>query len=198
MTQEVLECLQGEQGGEALRPDEAGPYPPAGEAEDAGLKTPAPGETDTASAPAGNLPPKGKAEERNRDKSAESAGMPDAGSLREHFAALREQAARIPGFDLREALRDPAFVRLTAPGVGVSVADAWYALHREESERRQKEESRSALARAAAASARRPREGGGTGAALIAADYRSMSREERLRVKKRIFEAGARGEKVYP
>ena len=78
------------------------------------------------------------------------------------------------------------------------MADAWYALHREEEARRQAEESRSALARAAAASARRPREGGGTGAALIAADYRSMSREERLRVKKRIFEAGARGEKIYP
>ncbi len=82
--------------------------------------------------------------------------------------------------------------------MGVSVADAWYALHREESERRQKEESRSALARAAAASARRPREGGGTGAALIASDYRSLSRAEQLRVKKRIFEAGARGEKIYP
>ena len=98
-----------------------------------------------------------------------------------------------------DALRDPAFVRLTAPGVGVSVADAWYALHREESERRSAEENRVLLARAAAASVRRPREGGGSGgAALIASDYRSLPRQEQLRVKQRIFEAAARGEKLYP
>ena len=119
--------------------------------------------------------------------------------LREHLARMREQAAAVPGFDLEQALRDPAFVRLTAPGVGVSVRDAWYALHREETERQRIEENRAMLAKAAAASARRPREGGGSGGtALIAADYRSLSRAEQLRVKQRILEASARGEKVYP
>ena len=111
---------------------------------------------------------------------------------------MEAQAAAIPGFDLTQALRDPDFVRLTAPGVGVPAADAWYALHREETERRREEENRRLLSQALAASARRPREGGHGSAALIAADYRSLSREEQLRVKKRIFEAGARGEKLYP
>ncbi len=102
------------------------------------------------------------------------------------------------GFDLQAALRDPAFVRLTAPGVGVPVADAWYALHRREEESRRAEENRRLLASAVEASARRPREGGDGAAALLAPDYRSLSREEQLRVKKRILEAGARGEKLYP
>ena len=147
---------------------------------------------------------------------AESGGSPSAASaagadsateeragggeeIRANWERLRSEAAALPGFVLEEALRDPAFVRLTAPGVGVSVADAWYALHREESERRSAEENRVLLARAAAASVRRPREGGGSGgAALIASDYRSLPRQEQLRVKRRIFEAAARGEKLYP
>ncbi len=134
--------------------------------------------------------------ELRRERTGEKA--PDTRMLREHLAALQEQAAQIPGFDLSEAMRDPAFVRLTAPGVGVPVADAWYALHREETERRQQAENREALARAAAAASRRPREGGGIGPAVIASDYRSMSRAEQLRIKQRIREAGARGEKLYP
>ena len=206
MTREVLDCLQGEQSEEEpLRPGQAGPAPLAGEAEGTERETQT--ESNTTSAPAGQLPFQGKAEEPSRAESSQGAGrresrggafVPDARMLREHLDRLQEQAAQIPGFDLMEALQDPAFVRLTAPGVGVSAADAWYALHREENERRQTEESRKLLARAAAASAGRPREGGGTGAALIASDYRSLSRAERLHIKQRILEAGARGEKIYP
>ncbi len=122
----------------------------------------------------------------------------DMRALREHLAALQAQAENIPDFDLQDALRDPAFVRLTAPGVGVPLADAWYALHRREIQQQREENNRRLLSRAVASAARRPREGGDGSAALIAADYRSLSREEQLRVKKRIFEAGARGEKIYP
>ena len=168
MTQEVLNCLQGAESA-AETPEEASP--------EAGCP------------------------ERTEEESEEraSAGTERGAAIRTHLETLRAQAAELPGFDLEQALRDPAFVRLTAPGVGVPVRDAWYALHREESERRSAEENRAMLARAAAASARRPREGGGSGgSALIAADYRSLSRAEQLRVKKRIFEAGARGEKIYP
>ena len=191
MTQEVLNCLQGEGNGEEpLRPGTAGPPPLAGEAEATEAESAAQAENDTSSAPAGHLPLKGKA--------GEGTGVPDAGMLREHLTQLQEQAAQIPGFDLKEALRDPAFVRLTAPGVGVPVADAWYALHREELEHRRAEEGRKLLAMAAAASAGRPREGGGTGAALFASDYRSLSRAEQLTIKQRILEASARGEKIYP
>ena len=198
MTQEVLECLEA-----GAEKGEKGPFVPAPPSPDREK-----GELIPAAPQEGDACPAEKAE--GREKSAEAATQPavrreraekeapDERMLREHLEALRRQAARIPGFDLREALRDPAFVRLTAPGMGVAVADAWFALHREEAERRQQAENRAALARAAAASARRPREGGGSAPALIAADYRSMSRAEQLRIKQRIREAGARGEKLYP
>ena len=199
MTQEVLNCLQEERNGEPpLRPGEAGPPPLAGEAEAAAVESAAQEENDTSSAPAGHLPLKGKAAERSRTESRDGVRLPDVRMLREHLALLQEQAAQIPGFDLKEALRDPAFVRLTAPGVGVSVTDAWYALHRTELESRRAEEGRNLLARAAAASANRPREGGGTGAALIAADYRKLPRDAQLHIKQRILEASAKGEKLYP
>ena len=140
MTEEVLNCLQGERSGDC-DPSGLRPPPLAGEAEAAEAESAAQAESDTLSAPAGQLPLKGKAGE----------GVPDARMLREHLARLQGQAAQIPGFDLNDALRDPAFVRLTAPGMGVSAADAWYALHREELEHRREEESRALLARAAAA-----------------------------------------------
>ena len=184
MTQDVLDCLQGETSPAPL----CGISPSTMEAEgDAVQKS----IEETATLPPlhGTSPCAGEA--------GGDAGL-DAARLRGHLEALYAQAAQMKDFDLRSALRDPAFVRLTAPGVGVPVADAWYALHRREEESRRTEENRRLLARAAEAGARRPREGGSGAAALLSADYRSLSREEQMRVKKRIFEASARGEKVYP
>ena len=71
------------------------------------------------------------------DSSPEGGAKYEASpALRAHFARLCAEADALhradPGFDLDTALRDPAFVRLTAPDVGVPVADAWYALHRRE------------------------------------------------------------------
>ena len=121
----------------------------------------------------------------------------DAG-LRAHYDALRQQARAIPGFDLDAALRDADFVRLTAPGVGVPVETAWYALHRREIEQQTARENKALLARAVSAGALRPREGGGQTGAAMASDYRALPRSEQLRLKQRILEASARGEKVYP
>ena len=60
--------------------------------------------------------------------------------LRAHFASLVAQGEalreELPGFDLDAALHDPAFLRLTAPGLGVGVREAWCALHREAFEER--------------------------------------------------------------
>ena len=199
MTQEILNCLQGKaETSEALE-GESYENPRTGEEKLTSR---------TSLHPEGEVTEEAVPEERIatpvtrslvRNDREGKTGARDSRMLQGHLAALYEQAAELPGFDLEQALHDPAFVRLTAPGVGVSVRDAWYALHREETERRRAEENRAMLARAAASSARRPREGGGSGGtALIAADYRSLSRAEQLRVKQRIFEAGARGEKVYP
>ena len=54
--------------------------------------------------------------------------------IRGHLDALLEEAAllreTLPDFDLLRELEDPAFLRLTAPHSGVSLADAYYARHR--------------------------------------------------------------------
>jgi len=121
-------------------------------------------------------------------------------SLYAQAEALREE---FPDFDLDAALRDPDFLRLTAPGLGVDLRRAYYALHREDLDsraaRRAAEETRRRLARSLASGGLRPREGGGQeAAAALASDYRSLSRPQQLQLKQRILEAAARGEKIYP
>ncbi len=127
-----------------------------------------------------------------------AASAPALPDLRAHLAALAAEAASIPGFDLAAALRDPDFVRLTAPGVGVGVRRAWDALHGDQLRRAAAEESARLLAQSVAQGLARPREGGGQTGAPPALDYRSLSRGEQLRLKERIVAAAARGEKLYP
>ena len=60
-------------------------------------------------------------------------------ALRGHFTRLIRQAEEMrrafPDFDLMRELSHPVFLRLTAPGRGVSVKDAFYAVHGEELQR---------------------------------------------------------------
>ncbi len=57
-------------------------------------------------------------------------------ALRQHFNGIQKQAEALretfPDFDLRTELADPVFVRLTSPMVGLSVEDAYYAIHHRE------------------------------------------------------------------
>ena len=132
----------------------------------------------------------------------EAAPDPELDALYRHFEGLRAQTQalgrEIPDFDPALALRDPDFLRLTAPGVGMDPRRAWLALHPELLERRAARESAAALARSLASSAARPREGGGGAGATLAADYRSLPRAEQQRLKERILQAASRGEKIYP
>ena len=131
---------------------------------------------------------------------------PDPGILK-HLRSLYAQAEELkqdfPDFDLDAALRDPAFLRLTAPALGVGVREAFYALNRPRLDAlaaaRAAEESKALLAKAVSGGARRPREGGGSGAAaLLRSDYAALPRQRQLALKQRIREAAARGEKMYP
>ena len=120
-------------------------------------------------------------------------------ALRAHFARLCAEADALhradPGFDIDTALRDPAFVRLTAPDVGVPVADAWYALHRREYAETLRRESLEQAAAAVASGSLRPREGGRTsGGELLGTDPRHMTAAQRAELRDRI----KRGERVYP
>lgn len=124
---------------------------------------------------------------------------PESPLLRAHFARLCAEADALhradPGFDLDSALRDPAFVRLTAPDVGVPVADAWYALHRREYAETLRRESLEQAAAAVASGSLRPREGGrASGGELLGTDPRRMTAAQRAELRDRI----KRGERVYP
>lgn len=55
---------------------------------------------------------------------------------RNHYIGLMRQAQElqqeVPGFDLERELEDKEFFRLTRPGGGLSVKDAYYLVHRDE------------------------------------------------------------------
>ncbi len=139
-------------------------------------------------------------------RETEAAEGPDPGILN-HLRSLLAQAEELkrdfPDFDLDAALHDPAFLRLTAPALGVGVREAFYALNRPRLDAlaaaRAAEESKALLARAVSGGAQRPREGGGSGAAaLLRSDYAALPRDRQLALKQRIREAASRGEKMYP
>ena len=133
---------------------------------------------------------------------------PAADPIRRHFDALLEEAEalrrRIPGFDLQAELDNPTFLRLTAPGTGISLEDAYFAVHRATLQQAAMEESAQRTAQqisnAIRSGSHRPQENG-TGShspAVTAFDYRTASAAQRNALKKAIRDAGARGEKIYP
>ena len=175
--------LYGAAGGKTRAVEDAGPY-------------------DAGTGAARNGPPRASAPTKETGEAQE----PDPGIMN-HLRSLQEQAEELkrefPDFDLDAALHDPAFLRLTAPALGVGVREAFYALNRprldELAAARAAEASKALLARAVSGGAQRPREGGGSGAAaLLRSDYAALSRPRQLALKQRIREAAARGEKMYP
>jgi len=124
--------------------------------------------------------------------------------FRNHFRELERQAEEMklyfPGFDLRQELRNPVFARMTAPGVGLSVEDAFYAVHRRELQSAAVQAAKRQVSSAIASGAMRPRENGlsGQAPAVSSFDYRSASKEQREDLKRRIRLAAAEGKKLYP
>lgn len=128
--------------------------------------------------------------------------------IQEHLAKLQQQGDKLKetfkNFDLATELKNPAFVRMTAPGVGISVEDAYYAVHRKEIQAAAAKVTAEKTAQQMANSIRsgqsRPVENGTSAQAPsnTSFDYRSASRDQREALKRRIREAAARGEKLYP
>lgn len=128
--------------------------------------------------------------------------------IQQHIALLEQQGEELkkvfPNFDLRTELQNPAFARMTAPGVGLSVEDAYYAVHRRElqaaSMQVAAQKTAEKISNAIQAGGRRPDEAGTTGRApsVSTFDYSKASKEQREALKQRIREAAARGEKLYP
>ena len=128
--------------------------------------------------------------------------------IQQHIQKLEQQGEELkktfPNFDLRKELQNPAFARMTSPNVGLSVADAYYALHRNEimtgAMQVTAQKTAQKMSNAIQAGSRRPVENGTTGqaASVTTFDYSKASKEQRDALKKQIREAAARGEKLYP
>ena len=119
----------------------------------------------------------------------------------DHFRALCRQAgelsSRVPDFDLMRELQNDAFAEITRPGSSVTLEQAFYALHPELRAREAEEAARKAAEAVSAAvrsGAARPKENGAQSASLGAPRYRSMSKDQREALKRRIYAYGARGD----
>jgi hypothetical protein len=93
---------------------------------------------------------------------------------------------------------------MTSPNVGISVEDAYYAIHRNEIQTAAMQvtaqKTAQKISNAIQAGSRRPDESGTSSQApsVSTFDYRTASRDQREALKKRIRDAAARGEKLYP
>ena len=128
--------------------------------------------------------------------------------IRAHFNKITQQGEALkkvfPNFDLRKELQNTAFARMTSPNVGISVEDAYYAVHRNEIQAAamQATAQRTAqhISNSIQAGSRRPDEAGASSQApsVTTFDYSKASREQRDAFKKDLRARLARGEKVYP
>ena len=117
-------------------------------------------------------------------------------ALRRHFASLTMQAEELkrvfPDFDLMREMQNPTFARMTAPGTGVSVKDAFYAVHGEDIQRESMRYAAAQAGRRIAASvqagASRPVENGirGVSPVTIGVDIRGMNKKQREEYRRRI------------
>ena len=152
-----------------------------------------------------------KIDQQERDTARvqrEEARTLEQQKFQQHIMKLEQQGealkAVFPNFDLRTELQNPAFARMTSPNVGISVEDAYYAVHRNEIQRAAMQataqQTAQKLSNAIQAGSRRPDEAGTTGQApsVTTFDYRNASREQREAFKKDLRARLARGEKVYP
>lgn len=118
-------------------------------------------------------------------------------ALRQHFARISKEAEELkqlfPSFDLMEEIRtNPRFARMTSPQIGLSVRDAFYAIHgdeiRAQSMQAAAQQAGQRLAASIQAGANRPVEGGARGAApvQVSIDVAHMSKERRDEIRRRL------------
>lgn len=128
--------------------------------------------------------------------------------MRDHFERLERQGeamkAAFPNFNLEQELQNPAFLRMTSPNVGISVEDAYYAVHRKEIQQAAMQvtaqKTAQQMANAIRAGQSRPVENGSKAQApsVSTFDYATASKEQREALKRKIYEAKAHGKKLYP
>lgn len=147
-------------------------------------------------------------ERENARRQAEDAKTAEQRQMQEHFRKLSEQAqalkAVFPSFDLMTEMQNPAFARMTAPNIGISVEDAYYACHRNEIQAASMSvaanKTAENISKTIQAGQKRPVENGTSAQApsLTTINWRNASKEQRAAKKAEILAAAARGEKLYP
>lgn len=128
--------------------------------------------------------------------------------FQQHIMKLEQQGEEMkkvfPNFDLRTELQNPAFARMTSPNVGISVEDAYYAVHRNEIQTAAMQvtaqKTAQKISNAIRSGSHRPQENGTSGQApsVTTFDYRAASKEQRSALKDYIRSEAAQGRKVYP
>ena len=139
---------------------------------------------------------------QQRRVNEEAAARQEMTELLTAATALKQT---IPDFDIDAEMQNPAFARMVAPGTGImSVEDAYKAIHRKEIEAAQSQviaqQTAQKISNAIQAGSRRPDENGTSGqsASVTTFDYSRASKEQRDALKREIYAAKARGEKLYP
>jgi hypothetical protein len=123
-----------------------------------------------------------------------------------HMLKLEQQANAlkniVPNFDLRAEMQNPVFARLTS--VGLSVEDAFYAVHRKEMEQKSMQvaaqQTKQMISNAIQSGTNRPDETGTAAQAPSVSrfDYRKATPAQRNAIKAEIRRAAAEGRKLYP
>ena len=148
-----------------------------------------------------------KIDQQEREKAREAKTLQEQ-SFQQHIMKLEQQGEALkkvfPSFDLRAELKNPVFARMTAPGVGLSVEDAYYAVHRNEiqiaSMQAAAQKTAQKISNAIQSGSRRPDEAGISSQAPSETtfNYRNASKDQRDALKRRIRAAAAEGKKLYP
>ena len=140
--------------------------------------------------------------ELNRFRRQEAQNLEAQKNIR-HIESLERQGealkAKFPGFDLRTELQNPVFARMTAPDSGLTVEDAYYAVHRAEIQSAQAkvvaDQTAKQMANSIRSNAARPDESGSRqGSSAVSFDYSKASRAQREELKRRIRS----GERILP
>lgn len=139
---------------------------------------------------------------RQEQQKAEKRRSLEEMQLQRHVQSLREQEAALkrefPDFDLVREAQNPAFARMTGPGGGLTVRQAYMALHGEELMQRiaekTQQETKTKMSQAIQAGGMRPQENGmaQSGGGTARRDARSYTRQELQDIRRRVL-AGERG-----
>lgn len=137
-------------------------------------------------------------------REAEDAQREEQQFWADHFQKLTADAEalkqKFPGFDLETEMQNEVFRRLTMPGSGVSVEDAYYTIHRKELEPQVMaygmNRAREQMGQTIQAQRARPAEGAmrsqGQAAADLKVDFSRLSRKERDEYRRQVH-AGKKG-----